>query len=115
MTSIFFFFLVFFIFFFSFFFFFSSRRRHTRYISVTGVQTCALPISRLPKQIARNLVERDYCPFLATGGAEYFLGMDQRRLAIAPDGDCTPKILHRLGPNLRAILEVATDKVALAA
>ena len=28
-------------------FFFSSRRRHTRYISVTGVQTCALPISIL--------------------------------------------------------------------
>ena len=28
----------------SFCFFFSSRRRHTRYISVTGVQTCALPI-----------------------------------------------------------------------
>ena len=27
-----------------FFFFFSSRRRHTRYISATGVQTCALPI-----------------------------------------------------------------------
>ena len=27
-------------------FFFSSRRRHTRYISVTGVQTCALPIFR---------------------------------------------------------------------
>ena len=26
------------------YFFFSSRRRHTRYISVTGVQTCALPI-----------------------------------------------------------------------
>ena len=26
------------------FFFFSSRRRHTSYISVTGVQTCALPI-----------------------------------------------------------------------
>ena len=29
-------------------FFFSSRRRHTRYISVTGVQTCALPIFRNP-------------------------------------------------------------------
>ena len=26
--------------------FFSSRRRHTRSIQVTGVQTCALPISR---------------------------------------------------------------------
>ena len=30
-------------------FFFSSRRRHTRYISVTGVQTCALPISDEPE------------------------------------------------------------------
>ena len=30
------------------FFFFSSRRRHTRYISVTGVQTCALPIYERP-------------------------------------------------------------------
>ena len=28
-------------------FFFSSRRRHTRWHSVTGVQTCALPISAL--------------------------------------------------------------------
>src|SRR5213082_1469070 len=28
-----------------FFFFFSSRRRHTRLCQVTGVQTCALPIS----------------------------------------------------------------------
>src|SRR5213082_3983991 len=27
-------------------FFFSSRRRHTRLCQVTGVQTCALPISR---------------------------------------------------------------------
>src|SRR3546814_9522784 len=31
--------------FFIFFFFFSSRRRHTRCALVTGVQTCALPIS----------------------------------------------------------------------
>src|SRR3546814_3888138 len=29
-------------------FFFSSRRRHTRCALVTGVQTCALPISRFP-------------------------------------------------------------------
>src|SRR3546814_2230324 len=33
------------------YFFFSSRRRHTRCASVTGVQTCALPIySRNAKQ-----------------------------------------------------------------
>src|SRR3546814_1755240 len=31
---------------FAYFFFFSSRRRHTRCALVTGVQTCALPISR---------------------------------------------------------------------
>src|SRR3546814_7580076 len=29
------------------FFFFSSRRRHTRCALVTGVQTCALPISMM--------------------------------------------------------------------
>src|SRR5210317_2007038 len=34
-----------------FFFFFSSRRRHTTFLNVTGVQTCALPISNLPPQI----------------------------------------------------------------
>src|SRR3546814_4886678 len=34
-----------FCFFSCFFFFFSSRRRHTRCALVTGVQTCALPIS----------------------------------------------------------------------
>ena len=38
-----------------FFFFFSSRRRHTRYISVTGVQTCALPISELEARNWANL------------------------------------------------------------
>src|SRR3546814_5057286 len=31
-----------------FLFFFSSRRRHTRCALVTGVQTCALPISVIP-------------------------------------------------------------------
>src|SRR3546814_10016998 len=33
------------------FFFFSSRRRHTRCALVTGVQTCALPISALLGQV----------------------------------------------------------------
>src|SRR3546814_2516310 len=39
--------LLFVLFLFVFFFFFSSRRRHTRCALVTGVQTCALPISAL--------------------------------------------------------------------
>src|SRR3546814_10042893 len=37
-----------------FFFFFSSRRRHTRCALVTGVQTCALPISSIPPRDPRG-------------------------------------------------------------
>src|SRR3546814_10234964 len=40
------------------FFFFSSRRRHTRCALVTGVQTCALPISRQENPIHRGLCLR---------------------------------------------------------
>src|SRR3546814_8300116 len=36
-------------------FFFSSRRRHTRCALVTGVQTCALPISRADDDLAAIL------------------------------------------------------------
>src|SRR6056300_1456476 len=39
--------------FFFFFFFFSSRRRHTRFLNVTGVQTCALP-SRSEEQTSKR-------------------------------------------------------------
>src|SRR3546814_9479494 len=39
---------------FLFFFFFSIRRRHTRCELVTGVQTCALPISGLQRRRLRD-------------------------------------------------------------
>src|SRR3546814_10567287 len=35
-------------------FFFASRRRHTRCALVTGVQTCALPISESPQHVSGN-------------------------------------------------------------
>src|SRR3546814_10083982 len=38
-----------------FFFFFSSRRRHTRCALVTGVQTCALPIFNIYKELQSDL------------------------------------------------------------
>src|SRR3546814_8715121 len=48
------------------FFFFSSRRRHTRCALVTGVQTCALPISEKFFQFLRqqggNLIETKEFP-----------------------------------------------------
>src|SRR3546814_2837380 len=40
-------------------FFFSSRRRHTRCALVTGVQTCALPISQARKAHSRIPAPRD--------------------------------------------------------
>src|SRR3546814_9625156 len=43
------------------YFFFSSRRRHTRCALVTGVQTCALPISRGRCTIGRPRGENTRC------------------------------------------------------
>src|SRR3546814_5044905 len=43
-----------------FFFFFSSRRRHTRCALVTGVQTCALPISMLLTAALNAWLQRDF-------------------------------------------------------
>src|SRR3546814_7125499 len=46
---------------FLFVFFFSSRRRHTRCALVTGVQTCALPISLDPgrERVLGELLDRE--------------------------------------------------------
>src|SRR3546814_10729787 len=41
------------------FFLFSSRRRHTRCALVTGVQTCALPISHLDEVLEQPLLAQD--------------------------------------------------------
>src|SRR3546814_2995651 len=40
------------------YFFLSSRRRHTRWALVTGVQTCALPISAMIGGEMRALAQR---------------------------------------------------------
>src|SRR3546814_3869753 len=39
-------------------FFFSSRRRHTRCALVTGVQTCALPISPAPTMEPTTIADK---------------------------------------------------------
>src|SRR3546814_7987562 len=54
-------------------FFFSSRRRHTRCALVTGVQTCALPISR---SASRSMgIEQD----LVANGRQQPFGGDEVR------------------------------------
>src|SRR3546814_19424901 len=51
-----------------FFFFFSSRRRHTRCALVTGVQTCALPISVALAKTAAALTKEGSLVSVAGGG-----------------------------------------------
>src|SRR3546814_11742061 len=51
-------------------FFFSSRRRHTRCALVTGVQTCALPISTLAIHAAQYLAMRGYRVLLIDADAQ---------------------------------------------
>src|SRR6187397_3396465 len=64
--------------FFMFFFFFSSRRRHTRWCTVTGVQTCALPIS--PELVELAKVAASY-------GGSYFTHQrsEQREIVASMD------------------------------
>src|SRR3546814_19892677 len=49
-------------------FFFSSRRRHTRCALVTGVQTCALPISQLQALHGGRVELRNGCFFVGERG-----------------------------------------------
>src|SRR3546814_3929346 len=57
-------------------FFFSSRRRHTRCALVTGVQTCALPISA-----KRDDMAHPRCPILLGDRIDLGLGrLDTRQV-----------------------------------
>src|SRR3546814_18025424 len=62
-------------------FFFSSRRRHTRCALVTGVQTCALPISEQSIKMARK------------GGGAYLIGVHK------PDAPINVDVLADLITN----------------
>src|SRR3546814_13259980 len=60
------------------FFFFSSRRRHTRCALVTGVQTCALPISPSAPELS---------PSTAPPSIRLRIGLLRRRLRMSPLGN----------------------------
>src|SRR3546814_16948013 len=76
-------------------FFFSSRRRHTRCALVTGVQTCALPIStcssrgtlkpaRLARQCASKVAASRFAPSFSTTTADHRDLADLRQLVDHP-------------------------------
>src|SRR3546814_5121239 len=75
-------------------FFFSSRRRHTRCALVTGVQTCALPISYVDSRPWELLSEK----LRLVIGALFFLHLFDRLRA-------------RSGIGGRALLEIPPGRV----
>ena len=81
------------------FFFFSSRRRHTRYISVTGVQTCALPIYGPATRLLRRLLAHN------RGAKDVTVRGFDIRSPDRPCGTCRgPHIVFR-GPGLATICD----------
>src|SRR3546814_199332 len=70
------------------FFFFSSRRRHTRCALVTGVQTCALPISAPEQVVSVTAFEYD-----AQGGPSRLTRVHRTGRRTRPVGTAYPKSL----------------------
>src|SRR5213593_936373 len=86
------------------FFFFSSRRRHTRWLAVTGVQTCALPITAA----AGGHIPDGYRPALARAlmrGVDVWNGLHERVLA---DPDLAAAA-ERGGARVRELREPPPD------
>src|SRR5881275_3458544 len=57
-------------------FFFSSRRRHTRLFRVTGVQTCALPISSTKRRRGAGPARRSLAASRGTRSEERRVGKE---------------------------------------
>src|SRR3546814_7558928 len=81
---------------FSVFCFFSSRRRHTRCALVTGVQTCALPISG-PRSTLKSRFQLSSGPSRrdARGGISMRSTQPGERLAVGLNDACTIRINGR--------------------
>src|SRR3546814_1607415 len=65
-----------------FLFFFSSRRRHTRCALVTGVQTCALPISASATPMSGS---EDFSEYVDAGVPSLFFGIGGYDPAVLAD------------------------------
>src|SRR3546814_2780482 len=68
------------------FFFFSSRRRHTRCALVTGVQTCALPISgNRHSKAAESAIQQNVVDSLITNLIRMEKGDGRQAEVLSPD------------------------------
>src|SRR3546814_11536801 len=90
----------------SLYFFFSSRRRHTICALVTGVQTCALPIS-VGAQLARAVAEHVVEETAAAAAAETRTGDGQRPAALGNQQEAALDHRVALAPYQARVLQVA--------
>src|SRR3546814_4130365 len=67
-------------------FFFSSRRRHTRCALVTGVQTCALPISSRPQKTQKTQKMQSHPDWRRTSAVMRCKGCSEQAVAPAKAG-----------------------------
>src|ERR1044072_9256182 len=90
-----------------FFFCFSSRRRHTRYISVTGVQTCALPIYQF--------LWREFCDWYIELAKSALYGDDPqaKETTRAVLVFCLDQILRLLHPFMPSTPEAIAQKLPI--
>src|SRR3546814_2525933 len=88
------------------FFFFSSRRRHTSCALVTGVQTCALPIS------AHRLRHGDSKPAALGHRLVELIGKARRLVAFGPIGIIEPfaDFLYTLDNGEMAVAEPRSEE-----
>src|SRR3546814_3956796 len=104
------------------FFFFSSRRRHTRCALVTGVQTCALPISLGDRPEARYAAAREalaamgYESTLAYLGAMAKAVLDETgllpHLNAGLMGDADYAALRPVSASMGLMLETASERLS---
>src|SRR3546814_4804678 len=83
-------------------FFFSSRRRHTRCALVTGVQTCALPISSLnPKQRLHQILAEALRVHKLAPRREMADRVDQALLEVGLDPEYRNRLPHEISGGQR--------------
>src|SRR3546814_2836779 len=74
-------------------FFVSSRRRHTRCALVTGVQTCALPISSYSYKIGSGTAEQDQITISLEGVSIITLGLVNTDITSAVNADAASEAI----------------------
>src|SRR3546814_4765441 len=85
-------------------FFFSSRRRHTMCALVTGVQTCALPISFF-KEILINAIAREITQQAEQGEiSEDVVPIIVRAINLAADRGAMSECLSEIGAEIQGAI-----------